>query len=130
MEASYCTFGFGAIISARFAQLIVDVCLKHNDLNAYSDVSPPEKGNIRLTKSLGRLSYEKIWRYNNSPPYVMARWLAQQIPPLNFLGYFTHITCSTHAVLGLHCDLHRCPITNTQCKMTCLFVIDQSVHAL
>ena len=30
-------------------------------------------------------SYKKIRRYNNSPPYVMARWPPQQIPPLNFL---------------------------------------------
>ena len=50
------------------------------------DLSPSEKGNTRLMKLLGRLSYEKILRYNNSPPYVMARWPSQQIPPLNFLG--------------------------------------------
>ena len=48
------------------------------------DLSPCGKGNSRL---LGRLSSEKIQRYNNSPPYVTARWLPQQIPPLNFLGY-------------------------------------------
>ena len=35
------------------------------------------------------LSYKKFWRYNNSPPYVMARWPPQQIPPLNFLGIRT-----------------------------------------
>ena len=29
---------------------------------------------------------KKIRRYNNSPPYVTARWLTQQIPPSNFLG--------------------------------------------
>ena len=34
-------------------------------------------------KLLGRLSYEKIQRYNNSPLCVMARWLPWQIPPLN-----------------------------------------------
>ena len=35
------------------------------------DLSPSGKGNSRLTKLLGRLSYEKIQRYNNSPLYVM-----------------------------------------------------------
>ena len=52
------------------------------------DLSPRKKGNTRLTKMLGRLSYKKIQRYNNLPPYMMARWLPQQIPPLNFLGKF------------------------------------------
>ena len=28
-----------------------------------------------------KCSYKKIRRYNNSPPYVTARWLPQQIPP-------------------------------------------------
>ena len=28
-------------------------------------------------------SYEKIQRYNNSPPYLMARWQPQWIPPSN-----------------------------------------------
>ena len=37
-------------------------------------------------KLFGRLSYEKIQRYNNSPPYVTARWPLQQIPPFNFLA--------------------------------------------
>ena len=50
------------------------------------DLSPCGKGNSPLTKLFGGLSYEKIRRYNNSPPYVTARWPPQQIPPLNFLG--------------------------------------------
>ena len=48
-------------------------------------LSPRCKCNAE-TKLFGRLSYEKIRRYNNFPPYVMARWPPQQIPPLNFLG--------------------------------------------
>ena len=43
------------------------------------------EGNSRQTKLLGGLSYEKIWRYNNSGPYMMARWLPQQISLLIFL---------------------------------------------
>ena len=35
---------------------------------------------------LDGLSYRKIWRYNNLPLYVTARWPPQQIPPLNFLA--------------------------------------------
>ena len=35
------------------------------------------------------LSYEKIRRYNNSPPCMMVRWPPQQIPPSNFLGFDT-----------------------------------------
>ena len=34
----------------------------------------------------GGLSYEKLRRHNNSPPYEMTRWPPQQIPPLNFPG--------------------------------------------
>ena len=49
------------------------------------DLSSRGKGSSCLTKLFGGLSYKKIQRYNNSPPYVMARWLPQQIPPLNFL---------------------------------------------
>ena len=33
----------------------------------------------------GLLATKKIRWYNNSPPYVTARWPPQQIPPLNFL---------------------------------------------
>ena len=34
-----------------------------------------------------RVWLRKIRRYNNSPPYVMAKWPPQQIPPLNFLVF-------------------------------------------
>ena len=33
-----------------------------------------------------KVSYEKIMRYNKSPPYMTARWPPQQILPLNCLG--------------------------------------------
>ena len=50
------------------------------------DFNPHGKGNSHLTKLLGGLSYEKIRRYNNSLPYVTARWPPQQISPVDFLG--------------------------------------------
>ena len=53
--------------------------------------STRERQSSRLTKLLGGLNYEKIQRYNNSPPYMMARWLPQQIPPLNFADYDTEL---------------------------------------
>ena len=40
--------------------------------------SPNRKGSFLL---LGGLGYKKIRRYNNSTPYMTARWLPQQIPP-------------------------------------------------
>ena len=56
------------------------------------DLSPCGKSNSCLTKLLGGLSYKQIRRYNKSPPYVMARWPSQQMPPLNFLG-LKSVTC-------------------------------------
>ena len=53
---------------------------------------------LTLTKLFGGLSYEKIRRYNNSPPYVMARWLPQQIPPLNFLELHSKILMTYHLI--------------------------------
>ena len=49
------------------------------------------------TKLFGGLSYEQIRRYNNSPPYVTARWLPQQIPPLNFREFFT----KKHSIMNM-----------------------------
>ena len=65
--------------------------------------------------------YEIAWRawlrknpeYNNSPPYVMARWLPQQIPQLNFLEHNfvktvlklsrTSVTSSKYSKSPMHC---------------------------
>ena len=74
MEVSYCTFGFGTIIWRDLR-----ISLLPRDLN------PRRKGISCLMKLLDGLNYEKIRRYNNSPPYVTARWPPQQIPLLNFL---------------------------------------------
>ena len=45
-----------------------------NTLNTLHDLSPQEKGNTLLRKLLGGLRDKQIWRYNNSPLYVAARW--------------------------------------------------------
>ena len=50
------------------------------------------EGNSCLTKLFGGLNYEKIQRYNNSPPYVTAKWPPQQTPLLNFLVWYTNLT--------------------------------------
>ena len=57
-----------------------------------------------LTKSFGRLSYKKIRWYNNSLPYMTARWPPQQIPPLNFLG----VTFSIPLALFIHSAYTTC----------------------
>ena len=62
MEESYCTFGLGAI------------CAHYHHRECVHDLSPCAKGNSRIKKLLGGLSYEKIRKYNNSPPYVTARF--------------------------------------------------------
>ena len=72
--------------SARSAHIIVSTWFTAWEPICVCDLSPRGKGNSRLTKLFCRLSCEKIRRYNNSPPYVTARWPPQQIPPLNFLG--------------------------------------------
>ena len=55
-----------------------------------------QKRQSRLMKLFGGLRCEKIRWYNNSPPYVTARWPPQQIPPLNFLDCITYFdpTCT------------------------------------
>ena len=83
MEMSYCTFGFSAIIQCNLCTLSLP---RDSPRNIQYDLSYRGKGNSCLTKLFGGLSYEQIRRYSNSPPYVTARWLPQQIPPLNFLG--------------------------------------------
>ena len=80
MEASYCTFGFGVICAHYHYRMI------HRAItNMLAWFESTREGNSCLMKLFGGLSYEKISRYNNSPPYVMARWSPQQIPTLNFL---------------------------------------------
>ena len=82
LEVSYCIFGFGVIIQYDLRTLAS--CDDHHATTIVCTwVSPHGKGDSTF---LSRLSYEKIWRYNNSSPYVTARWLPLQIPPFNVLG--------------------------------------------
>ena len=74
------------------------------------DLSPHGKGNSCLMKLLGGLPTKKIWRYNNSPPYVVARWPPQQIPPLK--------------LPGKHGQVAQCPkysenLRTTSCRGSC-----------
>ena len=84
MEVSYCTFRFGVIIrpDLRILSLPWD-SLCDNQYACMIWVHAGMTINSRLMKLFGGVSYKKIRRYNNSPPYVMARWPPQQIPPLN-----------------------------------------------
>ena len=86
MEVGYCTFGFGAIIRRDLRTLSLPHVSPRDNQYACAIWVHTGKATHAITTLFGGLSYEKIWRYNNSPPYVTARWPPQQIPPLNFLG--------------------------------------------
>ena len=62
---------YGFELLSYLCTLSLPCVLLHNDLlKCMYDLSPCKKGNTRLMKLLGRLSYEQIQRCNNSPPYV------------------------------------------------------------
>ena len=102
MEASYCTLrdlGLSfSMICARYHYHVIHRAITNNE---YACVIWVYAGKVYscVTKLFGGLSYEKIWRYNNSPPYMTARWPPQQIPPLNFLGH-TRLSRRLHANRG------------------------------
>ena len=87
MEVSYCYLWIWCNHSAPSAHIIVTAWFTAWQPICMRNLSSRRKGNSHLTKSFGGLSYEKIWRYNNSPPYVTTRLPPRQIPPLNFLAY-------------------------------------------
>ena len=68
------------------AWIIVATCFTVRKPKCVCDISSRKKGNTCLTKLLSGLSLEKQ-RYNNSPPYVTARWPPWQIPLYISLGY-------------------------------------------
>ena len=102
MEASYCTLrdlGLSfSMICARYHYHVIHCAITNNE---YACVIWVYAGKVYscVTKLFGGLSYEKIRRYNNSPPYMTARWPPQQIPPLNFLGH-TRLSRRLHANRG------------------------------
>ena len=82
------TYG-GELLYLRFGAIFrpdMRILLSMSDHHAIPcmcvcDLSPLKKGNSHLIKLFGWLnSYKKIQRYNNSPPYMMTRWLSQPIP--------------------------------------------------
>ena len=87
MEVSYFTFRFGAI-SQRDLCILSLPCDSRRITYIYAWFKSTQEKQLTLNwqNCLAGLNYEKIWRYNNSPPYVTARWPQQQIPPLNFLS--------------------------------------------
>ena len=44
-------------------------------------------GISKISYCLAGLTKKKIWRYNNSPPYMTVRWPPQLTLPWNFLDY-------------------------------------------
>ena len=68
---SYWTSGFGIIIRWQvFLHIIISPC---DNLNIRAWFKSTQEGQQALNEMHGGLSYEKIRRYNNSFPYVMAR---------------------------------------------------------
>ena len=78
----HCTFGYGMIICHNLPNIVTMWITVWLPTCAW--LSPGWKGN---TPFLTGLAMKKIRRYNNTPPYVTARWPPQQIPALNILGY-------------------------------------------
>ena len=87
------------------------------------DLSPCEKGNTRIVKLLGGLNDEKIRRYNNSPPYVRARWMRRPIPLLISLMLFQHIT-------GNQCDISCSHLVSKKCIHLAISTQKQQDHHL
>ena len=95
MEASYCTPQFGAVIQGELRILSLShvlPCMSLSQSSCVHDSSPHNKDNTCLTNLLGWQSYEKIGRYNNSPPYMMVRWRIQSF----FFIYFQFDNMLTH----------------------------------
>ena len=84
MDVSLCTFGFSAIC-AHYRYCVIHRAI--TNLRAWFESTLERQ--LTLNEIFGGLSDEKIRRYNNSPPYVTARWPPQQIPPLNIFGQAT-----------------------------------------
>ena len=72
------TFQFG--VSAQTVVAAWFIASNHYDIRV-CDLSPCGKGNSRLLGGLATKNQEVQYQ----PPYVRARWLSQQIPPLKFL---------------------------------------------
>ena len=68
--------------------------VKHsNEMTITSPVSVKMCTKLNPTKE--NHIFKPLVGYNNSPPYVTARWRPQEIPPLNFLGAISKSKLST-----------------------------------
>ena len=79
---SYLAPSFG-VICAHYCYRVIHRAITY--IICVHDLRPLGKDNSPSTNFFGGLNYKKIRRYNNSPPYVTAKWWPQQIPPFNFL---------------------------------------------
>ena len=70
-----------------------------------------EKGNSLLRKLLDGLSYDKIWRYNNSPPSVIEKMAAATDSSFNFLewdAFTSDDLCAHSTVVTISlCSFHK-----------------------
>ena len=86
MEVSYCTFEFGAIIQRDLRALSFPCyLLRYHHYAGVYDIL--HAGKVTMACLAGS-AMKKIWKYNNSAPYVTPRWPLQGIPPLNFLDLY------------------------------------------
>ena len=92
---------------AQFAQLNIATCLQGDNLIHTKKATHAEQNCLT-----GFTLNKKIWWYNNSPPYVTARWLPRLISPFIFFGSIISrsrgedlergkscIICSTYPIL-------------------------------
>ena len=91
MEVSYCTFGFSVIIWRGLRTLSLPCDSSRDNQYACAIWVHAGKATHASRNYLAGLATKKSGRYNNSPPYVIARWPPQQIPPLKFLEYNSSI---------------------------------------
>ena len=95
MEVSNCTFGFCAIIQRDLRILLLLNDSPRDNRYACMILDHAGKATHSYQNCLAGLAMKKIRRYNNSPPYMMARWPSQQIP--HKFPWFSH---------GSKCDHH------------------------
>ena len=113
MVVSYCTFGFGAVIQRDLCTLSLPC--DSPCCNQYA--SSRKKGNSRLTKLFGGLSYKKIRRYNNSPPYVHGKMAPTTDSPFKFPWFEPWLLCPKQKAIVLP-QTHTLPVKDFgKCSM-------------
>ena len=80
------------IVSSDLAWTFGAICAHYRYCGIHSTItymrvwfkSTRERQLMLNETAMAGLATKKMQRYNNSPPYMMAKWLPQQIPPFNF----------------------------------------------